>query len=531
MDILNFISWIKGKRFLTTVDSTKTLIPLGVKDPRRDDQYIAGAMTVEDFVLQLAPGQVGPAGPQGPQGVQGIPGIQGNQGPAGTAGVQGVPGPQGIQGIAGAVGPAGLEWQGAWVSGTSYVADDAVAFGGASYFCINATSGTTNPASDTVNWALLASQGAVGPQGPQGLQGVQGVPGPAGVQGPIGLTGAAGTQGPIGSTGPTGAVGPQGVPGPVGPAGLNWQGAWVSGNSYVVNDTVSFGGASYFCINPTSGTTDPATDTVNWALLASQGATGAAGATGATGATGLTGATGPQGVPGPVGPAGLNWTGEWSASNVYSENYAVSFDGASYFCYNPAGIGPSVTDPATDTANWALLAAQGATGPQGPQGDPINGVVILAATGAVGTSVTGTLVDTISRSVYIPANTLQENSIIEISWGVYRSTNFADVKPSVHINLSPSLVGATLIATGETLPTGGSIYSRNTRDARINDTTMTIFDVNQSNATDTVATNGQSTITIDRTLDCYILFSIRPLNIGDISVVDRVRITEYPSTI
>lgn len=98
---------------------------------------------------------------------------------ADTVGV-GAQGPQGVQGPAGPlgpVGPAGLNWQGAWVSGTSYVADDAVGYGGASYFCILATSGTTTPNLATTNWALLASQGA---------QGIQGVQGPTGAQGPAG---------------------------------------------------------------------------------------------------------------------------------------------------------------------------------------------------------------------------------------------------------------------------------------------------------------------------------------------------------
>lgn len=92
-------------------------------------------------------------------------------------------GPQGVQGPAGPpgpVGPAGLNWQGSWVSGTSYVADDAVGYDGASWFCILATSGTTAPDVDTTHWALLASQGA------QGLQGVQG---PTGPQGPAGGSG------------------------------------------------------------------------------------------------------------------------------------------------------------------------------------------------------------------------------------------------------------------------------------------------------------------------------------------------------
>lgn len=49
MDILNFISWIKGKRQVTTVDPLKTLLPVALKDGRRDDGYLTGAITVTDF--------------------------------------------------------------------------------------------------------------------------------------------------------------------------------------------------------------------------------------------------------------------------------------------------------------------------------------------------------------------------------------------------------------------------------------------------------------------------------------------------
>jgi hypothetical protein len=54
MDILNFISWIKGNRVVTSVDSNQTLIPVGLKDNRRGDGYIAGAITVEDLAAQLS---------------------------------------------------------------------------------------------------------------------------------------------------------------------------------------------------------------------------------------------------------------------------------------------------------------------------------------------------------------------------------------------------------------------------------------------------------------------------------------------
>ena len=80
--------------------------------------------TFQDIINTLGPGPVGP---------------QGVQGPAGPIGP---------------VGPAGLEWQGSWVSGTSYVADDAVGYDGASWFCILATSGTDAPDVDTTHWAL-----------------------------------------------------------------------------------------------------------------------------------------------------------------------------------------------------------------------------------------------------------------------------------------------------------------------------------------------------------------------------------------
>ena len=58
MDILNFISWIKGGKQVTNVDPTKTLIPLGLKDSRRDDGYVSGAISVEDFANSLGGGGI-----------------------------------------------------------------------------------------------------------------------------------------------------------------------------------------------------------------------------------------------------------------------------------------------------------------------------------------------------------------------------------------------------------------------------------------------------------------------------------------
>lgn len=146
MDILNFISWIRGRRVVNSVNPAATLLPVALQDERRDDQYLTGAISVQDFITQVAINV--PAGAQGPQGPQGLPGP---------------------------VGPAGLNWQGAWSAAGTYVVDDAVGYAGASWFCTNNVGPSPiDPAADTANWALLASQGATGPQGPQGIQGPAG---------------------------------------------------------------------------------------------------------------------------------------------------------------------------------------------------------------------------------------------------------------------------------------------------------------------------------------------------------------------
>jgi hypothetical protein len=145
MDILNFISWIKSLKITSTLPNN-TLIPVGIKNPNRGDSYLPVVITSQDLIAQV--GANIPAGAQGPQGAQGV---------------------------AGPVGPAGLNWQGAWSNAGIYVPDDAVSFGGASYFCLNAVGPSpSNPVIDTVNWALLASQGSPGPQGAQGIQGPAG---------------------------------------------------------------------------------------------------------------------------------------------------------------------------------------------------------------------------------------------------------------------------------------------------------------------------------------------------------------------
>lgn len=115
------------------------------------------------------------------------------RGPAGAKGDKGDPGP---------VGPAGLLWKGEWTPGTTYNKDDAVAWGGSSYFATMArsqsddppTGSPSNPGEDdtalNTGWGLLAHQGAQGPRGPEGEQGPKGDAGTPGNPGQAGDRGS-----------------------------------------------------------------------------------------------------------------------------------------------------------------------------------------------------------------------------------------------------------------------------------------------------------------------------------------------------
>ncbi len=63
----------------------------------------------------------------------------------------------------GITGDKGLQWQGAWSGGTTYVIDDAISSGGNSYICILGHTNFIPP--NATYWELLASIGDVGPAG------------------------------------------------------------------------------------------------------------------------------------------------------------------------------------------------------------------------------------------------------------------------------------------------------------------------------------------------------------------------------
>lgn len=271
-----------GASFININDANGTQSPL---DPAywelladKGAEGVQGIQGVEGpSGLQGSQGVTGLTGPTGSTGLQGVPGPDGAIGPKGETGVEGpagiegpigLTGPAGVDGADGIQGPAGMQWRGAWTTGTVYVVDDAVSFGGSSYINIQTTTGNEAP-SDAAYWNVLAVQGDTGPTGTQGntgadgapgMQGSPGIDGQQGIQGPAGADGIDGADGEDGAAGPEGAVGPAGVagtPGQQGAKGMQWQGDWVSGINYSVDDVVAYSGSSYIVVIATDGTQDP----------------------------------------------------------------------------------------------------------------------------------------------------------------------------------------------------------------------------------------------------------------------------------
>jgi hypothetical protein len=202
--------------------------------------------------------------------------------------------PKGDTGATGAAGTngTGLNFRGAWVSGTSYAVNDVVTYGGSTYRLLIAYSGTAVPSASSNT--IYETQAA----------------------------------------------------------GHNFRGAWVSGTQYYKNDLVTYSGQVYLLtVNSASGTTNPATDTTNWTLFAAKGADGATGATGATGTTGTTGTaatiaigTTTSGAPG--SNAAVTNSGSSSAA-VFNFTVPVGATGATGSTGATGATGPA-GDPATN---------------------------------------------------------------------------------------------------------------------------------------------------------------------------------------
>jgi hypothetical protein len=279
----------------------------------------------------------------------------------------------------------GLLYQGAYASTTNYATNYVVTWQNTAWVSLHDSNHGNTPDASPADWSVLvpAAVGLTGPQGPKGD------------------TGATGPQGERGYTGDTGPQGPAGATGATGRPGFVYQGVYNSVTNYAAGDVVVWQGGSWASLHDANHGNTPDASPSDWGILTAQGPqgatgpagpqgpvgpqgpygevgpagpqglTGAAGATGPQGLPGRDGAQGPTGATGPVGsqgipgPAGLTWQGAYASTTNYAISDAVAWQGQSFISLHDTNHGNT---PSESPADWALLAAQGATGPQGPTG-------------------------------------------------------------------------------------------------------------------------------------------------------------------
>jgi hypothetical protein len=146
-----------------------------------------------------------------------------------------------------------------------------------------------------------------------------------------------------------------------------------------------------------------------------------------------------------------------------------------------------------------------------------------------GVLVSGTTVETISKSILISANTLTTNSILELSWGVHRTgAGIGSVTTKVWVNSANTLSGAVLLATGANQSATSNGYLRNFRDIQKIGTTAYVYNATQQNSNDISNTNpARTTLTFDNSMSIYLLFTVTCTSSSDQASINRVRLSEH----
>ena len=157
-------------------------------------------------------------------------------------------------------------------------------------------------------------------------------------------------------------------------------------------------------------------------------------------------------------------------------------------------------------------------------------VNVLSMATTEGTQVTGTTAATISRSIYIQANTLSADVYLNILARYERigASTLGTITMDIWKNTTNSLTGATKIGSCSSLSSTQRIGSFE-RNMWINSNLLYFL----PNGSNTPVDNGAignfvwSTTTFDTTIDNYILIAVTLANSADTAVVKSLLATSY----
>jgi hypothetical protein len=151
---------------------------------------------------------------------------------------------------------------------------------------------------------------------------------------------------------------------------------------------------------------------------------------------------------------------------------------------------------------------------------------VIALTATNGTAVTGTIIETISQSLLIPANTFTTDGILEVLGRILKTGASGNQSFRIYKNTTSSLTGATLI--GLILSPNSALYCQGIRTYRINSNTLTGFPSVAAAGTDYAQNaNTETSTTFNTSVDNYIIFAIQLTSILDSSVVRMAIATKY----
>lgn len=188
-----------------------------------------------------------------------------------------------------------------------------------------------------------------------------------------------------------------------------------------------------------------------------------------------------------------------------------------------AGKQDTLTLTTTGTSGAATLVGSTLNIPQYSGGSANPSVIALSATD--GTAVTGTTVNTLSRSLLIPANTFTGDGMLEILTRAFKTGTVGSQSLRAYTNTSASLTGATLIATF--MLNNTIIFPQGIRTFRINSNTLSGTFASTTGNDDYVNANGKSSTTFNTAVDNYIIIAIQLTSAADSSVVEMARATKY----
>lgn len=151
---------------------------------------------------------------------------------------------------------------------------------------------------------------------------------------------------------------------------------------------------------------------------------------------------------------------------------------------------------------------------------------VISISVAGGTPVTGTLLNTISQSLLIPANTFTPNGMLEFLVRYRKTGSAGQMTCRVYKNTSPTLTGATQI--GGYVNGSSTLFFQGIRTGRVNSNTLTTWPSSANALFDFASSSGTKTSSVfDTTVDNYLLFAVQMFNVADSTVVNIARAVIY----